>query len=134
MSSADQPIGAVDVVATSLYVSDIDLAVDWYRDKLGLEPAMVGADGHRYATYVLGGVFIVLEPIEAALESAGPGAESTTVNLVVDKEPAAARQALVERGVVCGPLVRSPGFVSFLVRDLDGNRFYVTKPIESASK
>ncbi len=127
MSGNDGPLGAVEMAATSLYVSDIDRAIDWYRDKLGLEPAMAGTDGHRYASYVLAGAFVVLEPIEAALEPAGPGTESTTVNLVVDNDPATVRDALVARGVVCGPLVKSPGFLSFLLRDLDGNRFYVTR-------
>jgi catechol 2,3-dioxygenase-like lactoylglutathione lyase family enzyme len=131
MSKPEGPLGHVGMVATTLYVSDIDQATNWYRDKLGLEPAMNGSDGHRYAGYLLGGVFVVLEPIEAALESAGPGAESTTVNLVVESEPAAVRDALLARGVECGSLVESPGFSSFLVRDLDGNRFYVTKPLSS---
>ena len=131
MSKAEGPLGQVGRAATSLYVSDIDRAINWYRDKLGLEPAMNGSDGHRYAGYLLGGVFVVLEPIEAALESAGPGAESTTVNLLVESEPAAVRDALVARGVVCGSLVESPGFLSFLMRDLDGNRFYVTRPLSS---
>ena len=131
MSKAEGPLGQVGMAATTLYVSDIDQAINWYRDKFGLEPAMNGTDGHRYAGYLLGGVFIVLEPIEAALESAGPGAESTTVNLVVESEPVAVRNALLARGVVCGSLVESPGFSSFLVRDLDGNRFYVTRPLSS---
>jgi catechol 2,3-dioxygenase-like lactoylglutathione lyase family enzyme len=128
MSIAESPLGAVAMAATSLYVSDIDKAVEWYRDKLGLEPHMPGTDGDRYAGYLLGGAIVVLEPIEAALESAGPGAESTTVNLVVEREPAVVRDALLARGVECGSLVESPGFLSFLIRDLDGNRFYVTKP------
>lgn len=128
MSNNEGPLGAVEMAATSLYVSDIDKAIDWYRDKLGLEPAMAGTDGHRYASYVLGGAFVVLEPIEAALEPTEPGTENTTVNLVVKNDPADVRDALVARGVVCGPLVKSPGFLSLLVRDLDGNRFYVTRP------
>ncbi len=131
MSNAQGPLGQVGMAATTLYVSDIDRALNWYRDKLGLEPAMNGSDGHRYAGYLLGGAFVVLEPIEAALESAGPGAESTTVNLVVEDEPATVRHALLARGVVCGSLVESPGFSSFLMRDLDGNRFYVTRPLSS---
>jgi catechol 2,3-dioxygenase-like lactoylglutathione lyase family enzyme len=128
MSNEESPLGEVGVAATTLYVSDLDKAIEWYRDKLGLEPTMPGADGHRYAGYLLGGVFVVLEPIEAALESSGPGAESTTINLVVGREPAVVRDALQVRGVECGPLVDSPGFSSFLIRDLDGNRFYVTRP------
>ena len=122
------PLGTVTLAATSLYVADLDAAVAWYRDVLGLEPAVLGRDGDRYASYLLGGVFVVLEPVTAALEAAGPGGESTTVNLLVDRDPAEVRLELLGRGVVCGPLVTSPGFSSFLVRDLDGNRFYVTRP------
>ena len=49
MSSAEGPLGVVTMAATTLYVSDIDKAIDWYRDKLGLEPAMAGTDDLRYA-------------------------------------------------------------------------------------
>jgi catechol 2,3-dioxygenase-like lactoylglutathione lyase family enzyme len=128
------PLGTVSLAATSLYVADIDRAIAWYRDKLGLEPAMAGTDGDRYASYLLGGVFVVLEPVEAALEAAGPGGESTTVNLLVDREPADVRTELVRRGVACGPVVDSPGFSSFLVRDLDGNRFYVSRPVSEQAR
>src|SRR5688500_14372091 len=108
MSSAEGPLGVVNMVATTLYVSDIDKAIVWYRDKLGLEPAMAGTDGHRHAAYLLGGGFVVLEPIEAALEAVGPGAESTTINVLVENDPAVAREELLARGVGCGPLVESP--------------------------
>jgi len=128
------PLGPVQLAATSLYVADLDAAVTWYREKLGLEPAMVGRDGDRYASYLLGGVFVVLEPVEAALEAAGPGGESTTVNVLVERDPAEVHAELVARGVTCGPIVRSPGFASFLVRDLDGNRFYVTRPHDAAAR
>jgi catechol 2,3-dioxygenase-like lactoylglutathione lyase family enzyme len=134
MSSGEGPLGVVSMVATTLYVSDFDKAIDWYRDKLGLEPAMAGTDGHRYAGYLLGGSFVVLEPIEAALESAGPGGESTTVNVVIESDPEVVYDALLARGVACTELTKSPGYVSFLMRDLDGNRFYVTRPHSSAAQ
>ena len=127
MSSADGPLGEVNMAATTLYVADLDKAIDWYRDTLGLEPAMAGKDGHRYASYLFGAAIVVLEPIEAALEAAGPGAESTTINVLIENDPAVVRDELLARGVACGPLVKS-GSLSFLMRDLDGNRFYVTRP------
>ena len=134
MNDAKGPLGAVSMAATTLYVSDFDKAVDWYRDKLGLQPTTVGTDGSRYAAYLLGGAFVVLEPIEAALEAVGPGAESTTVNLIVQDDPAVVRDALIARGVVCGPLRESPGYISFLMRDPDRNRFYVTRPHSSQAE
>jgi catechol 2,3-dioxygenase-like lactoylglutathione lyase family enzyme len=115
------------MAATSLYVADLDKSVAWYKDNLGLEPMAIGADGHRYASFSMGGAIVVLEPLEAALEPSEPRAENTTVNLIVDRDPAEVRDDLVGRGVPCGPLVSS-NFVSFLLRDPDGNRFYVTRP------
>jgi hypothetical protein len=45
---------------------------------------MVGTDGHRYATYQPAGALVGLEPIEAAIDAAPPGAESTTINVLVE--------------------------------------------------
>jgi catechol 2,3-dioxygenase-like lactoylglutathione lyase family enzyme len=128
MADRQSPLGTIEMAATSFYVDDIDAAVGWYEEKFGLQPAMAGTDGHRYASFLMGGAFVVLEPRDAALEAPEPGPEWTTVNLIVDRDPALVRSDLVERGVPCGDLVSSPHYLSFLVRDLDGNRFYVTRP------
>jgi catechol 2,3-dioxygenase-like lactoylglutathione lyase family enzyme len=128
------PLGTIDLAATSYYVRDLDRAVAWYREKLGLSPVASGTDGHGYASFVMGSAIIVLEPLEAALEAAQPGLESSTVNLVVSRDPEEVRSDLLGRGVTCGPIVPSPNFVSFLIRDLDGNRFYVTRPVSEAAK
>ncbi len=122
------PLGAISLAATTLYVRDLDAAVDWYRDMLGLEPMIVGRDRHGYAAYQLGPSILVLEPLEAAMEPAEPGSESTTVNLVINGDPASVREELLRRGVTCGRMVPSPNYQSFLIRDPDGNRFYVTRP------
>ena len=116
------------MVALSFYVADLDKAIAWYAGKLGLTPIAEGKDGHRYASYSLGGSIVVLEPIEAALEPEPLGRENTTLNVLVDADPAEVRVALLTAGVTCSDLAVSPGFVSFLVRDLDGNRFYVSRP------
>jgi catechol 2,3-dioxygenase-like lactoylglutathione lyase family enzyme len=128
MGDATSPLGTIELAATTLYVSDLDAAVAWYADKLGLDPVMAGSDTERYASYLFGASFVVLEPLTAALEAAPPGAESTTVNVLVDRDPAEVREELLARGVRCGPLVRSQ-YCSFLMRDLDGNRFYVARPV-----
>jgi catechol 2,3-dioxygenase-like lactoylglutathione lyase family enzyme len=127
------PLGDVVMVATTLYVSHIDAAIDWYRDKLGLEPTTVGTDDFRFAGYLLGGSFVVLEPIEAAVEVTGPP-ESTTVNIIIENDPADVFEALMSRGVACSGLAESPGYQSFFMRDLDGNRFYVTRPRSSEAQ
>jgi catechol 2,3-dioxygenase-like lactoylglutathione lyase family enzyme len=124
---ADSPLGTIGMVAVTLYVADLDAALAWYADKFGLEPMNEGSDGHRFAAFSLGGSIVVLEPIAAALEPAARGAENTTLNVVVERDPAEVREELIGRGVACGEIVLS-GFASFLVRDLDGNRFYITRP------
>jgi catechol 2,3-dioxygenase-like lactoylglutathione lyase family enzyme len=123
---ADSPLGTIGMCALTLYVADLDKAVDWYSEKLGLSPLALGSDGHRYASFSLGGSIVVLEPIEAALEPEPLGSDNSTLNVLVEDDPVAVRAALLERGVTCGEIVVS-GFVSFLMRDLDGNRFYITR-------
>ena len=128
------PLGTIDLAATTLYVSDLDAAVSWYEEMLGLQPMAVGTDGHGYASFMMGAAIVVLEPFEAALEPTKLGEENTTINLVVSRDPAEVRDDLIERGVTCGPLVASPNFVSFLIRDSDGNRFYVTRPVSQQAQ
>lgn len=123
------PLGTIQLAATSFYVKDLDRAVAWYLDKLGLSPVAVGTDGHGYASFMMGSSIVVLEPLEAALEAAEPGQESSTINVIVSRDPSEVRTDLMKRGVSCGTLVPSPNFVSFLIRDLDGNRFYITRPV-----
>lgn len=130
----DSPLGNIELAATSFYVSDLDAAVAWYEDKLGLQPMVVGTDGHGYASFLMGAAIMVLEPYEAALELANAGGENTTINLIVSRDPTEVREDLTGRGVTCGPLVASPNFLSFLIRDLDGNRFYVTRPVSQEAK
>jgi hypothetical protein len=134
VGSTSTPLGDVEVVATTLYASDLDRAVAWYEEKLGWCPTMLGSDGDRYAAYMVAGTLIVLEPLEAALEPAAPGHESSTVNLVVQREPREIREELVQRGVVCSDLVESPTYVSFLIRDGDGNRYYVARPVSQEAR
>jgi len=116
----------IGLVAVTLYVADLDKALRWYEEKLGWTPMAVGSDGHAYASFSLGGSIVVLEPIEAALEPQPLGADNTTLNVLVEEDPVEMRTELLSRGVSCGEIVVS-GFVSFLMRDLDGNRFYITR-------
>lgn len=122
-------LGEVTMAATSMYVADLDTAVEWYREMLDLEPVSLGTDRHPYATYSFNGALVVLEPLVALYEGGGAtGSGATSVNLVVDRDPAEVRADLVARGVDCSEIVES-NFSSFLVRDPDGNRFYVTAPL-----
>jgi catechol 2,3-dioxygenase-like lactoylglutathione lyase family enzyme len=129
MTDDQGPLGVIDLAATTMYVADLDAAISWYETVLGLRPLMVGTDGHRYATYQLGGALVVLEPIEAAIEPAAPGSESTTINLIVKRDASTVRKDLMDRGASCSEIVPSPHYNSFLMRDRDGNRFYVAQPV-----
>jgi catechol 2,3-dioxygenase-like lactoylglutathione lyase family enzyme len=131
MADDESPLGVVDLAATTLYVADLDAAISWYRSVLGLQPLMVGTDAHRYAIFQLGGALVVLEPIEAAIEPAVPGTESTTINLIVSRGASQVRDDLLNRGAGCSEIVESPHYHSFLMRDPDGNRFYVAQPVVS---
>jgi len=124
----ESPLGKIELAATTLYVSDFDAALAWYEEVLGLEPAMSGEDGDRYAAFMMGGGLLVLEPLAAAVEVGAPGEESTTVNLIVDRDPSVVREDLLARGVACGEILNSPNYTSFLMRDIDGNRFYISRP------
>lgn len=132
MTDSLGPLGTVTLAATTLYVADLDAALDWYDATLGLKPLMVGTDGHRYATFQLGGALVVLEPVEAAIDAAPPGAESTTINLLVERTSGEIHAELVGRGVRCSAIVDSPNYSSFLFLDLDGNRFYAAQPVKPA--
>jgi catechol 2,3-dioxygenase-like lactoylglutathione lyase family enzyme len=125
VTESESPLGSIQMAAVTLYVSDLDAALGWYDTKLGLRPMSESADGHRYAAFSIGGAIVVLEPIEAALEPAALGSENTTLNVVIDRDPEKVRTELLDRGVSCGELVASPNFISFLVRDPYGNRFYM---------
>lgn len=129
MLMTDRAIGDVTMVAVTLYVSDLDAALAWYDAKLGWQPISVGSDGHAYASFGLAGSIVVLEPIEAALEPKPFGTENTTLNVLVEDDPVEVRERLIAGGVECGEMVLS-GFASFLMRDPDGNRFYITRKRE----
>jgi catechol 2,3-dioxygenase-like lactoylglutathione lyase family enzyme len=128
------PLGTVDAAVTSLYVADLDAAIHGYDAMLGLQPVSVGDDVHPHAAYQLGGSLVVLEPIEAALEPAVPASENTTINLLVSRDASKVRRELLGRGVRCGEMADSPHYSSFLIRDLDGNRFHVSQPLSDEAQ
>jgi catechol 2,3-dioxygenase-like lactoylglutathione lyase family enzyme len=123
----DSPLGSIQMVACTLYVADLDIAIVWYDEKLGLRPMEVGVDADRFAAFSIGGAIVVLEPMEAALEPSSLGSENTTLNVLIDRDPVVVRAELVNQGVSCSDLAVSPNYVSFLLRDIDGNRFYISR-------
>jgi hypothetical protein len=94
----------------------------------------IGDEIHPHAAYQLGASLIVLEPIEAALEPSAPGSESTTINIMVSRDASDIRRELLRRGVRCSEMADSIHYSSFLIRDLDGNRFHISQPLSEQAE
>jgi catechol 2,3-dioxygenase-like lactoylglutathione lyase family enzyme len=125
----ESPLGAVTMAATTLYVADLDASVAWYHDLLEVEPVERTEDEFPYARYRVGGLTLVLEPVHAATDPVDSDrAGGAAINLVVDRDPSDVRADLVGRGITCTEIRESPQFASFLVRDPDGHRLYITRP------
>ena len=45
---SESPLGNIGLVAVTLYVANLDAALAWYADNLGLTPMSLGSDGHDY--------------------------------------------------------------------------------------
>jgi catechol 2,3-dioxygenase-like lactoylglutathione lyase family enzyme len=111
-------------------VRDVQAAVAWYRDKLGLAPSKVGADGpeHPFAAYEVGGLRLGLWQLPPDTARAREEADRNTyVVFTTDDDPEALRELLRERRVSVGRLQRSEGNAFFWFYDLDGNRFEVSR-------
>jgi predicted enzyme related to lactoylglutathione lyase len=111
------------IAYVNVFVADLDRAIAFYRDDLGLELAMHDAD-HGYASLQAGAVSLGLAvPGDEQRELVG---RHTGVGLAVD-DLEAEHARLVARGVAF-PMApeRQPwgGFMA-LVSDPDGNLFYL---------
>jgi catechol 2,3-dioxygenase-like lactoylglutathione lyase family enzyme len=105
-------LGALDHVW--FWVADMDRAVGWYREVLGL--SLVRRDGDEWAEFETGGARLALH---GARPEAQPG--GTVVFGVDDLE--AARVALAERGVSFEHVGEVDGYARYAIfRDPDGNR------------
>ncbi|HXA13195.1 MAG TPA: VOC family protein [Mycobacterium sp.] len=120
------------VVATVVRVRDVAASVRWYREKLGLEPIHVGADGpdHPIATYAIAGSVVTLWQLPSGQARVAADNDRNTYVVVVikdDLEPA--RQALIEKGVEVGEVRRSANNEFVWLHDPDGNRFELSRPL-----
>ena len=89
------------MVSTVVRVRDVAASVPWYREKLGLEPVHVGADGpdHPIAVYRIAGSVVSLWQLPANQARVRDDNDRNTYVVVVmngDLDPA--RHALIERG------------------------------------
>lgn len=120
------------MVATVVRVRDVAASVRWYRDKLGLEPIHVGADGpeHPFASYAIAGSVVTLWQLPTGQARDAEDNDRNTYLVVVingDLEPA--RQALIENGVDVGEVRSSANNEFVWFYDPDGNRFELSRPL-----
>ena len=120
------------MAATILRVRDVAASVEWYREKLGLDPVHVGADGpeHPIATYAIAGSVVTLWQLPAGqLRTREESERNSYVVAVLAGDIRAARQALVERGVDVGEVRRSANNEFVWFHDPDGNRWELSRPL-----
>jgi len=120
------------MVSTVVRVRDVAASVAWYREKLGLEPIHVGADGpeHPIAVYTIAGAVVSLWQLPANQARVLEDNDRNSYVVVVmngDLEPA--RLALIDRGVDVGEVRRSANNEFVWFHDLDGNRFELSRPL-----
>jgi catechol-2,3-dioxygenase len=120
------------MVSTVVRVRDVAASVAWYREKLGLEPIHVGADGpeHPIAVYTIAGAVVSLWQLPANQARAREDNDRNSYVVVVmngDLEPS--RLALIDRGVDVGEVRRSANNEFVWFHDLDGNRFELSRPL-----
>jgi catechol 2,3-dioxygenase-like lactoylglutathione lyase family enzyme len=120
------------MVATVVRVRDVAASVRWYREKLGLKPIQVGADGpdHPIASYAIAGSVVTLWQLPSGQARVAEDNDRNTYVVVVmkdDLEPA--RQALIENGVEVGEVRKSANNEFVWFHDPDGNRFELSRPL-----
>ena len=120
------------MVATVVRVRDVAASVRWYREKLGLEPIHVGADGpdHPIATYAIAGSVVTLWQLPSGQARVAEDNDRNTYVVVVMKDDLGpAQQALIEKGVEVGEVRRSANNEFVWFHDPDGNRFELSRPL-----
>jgi catechol 2,3-dioxygenase-like lactoylglutathione lyase family enzyme len=122
----------VSMAATILRVCDVAASVRWYREKLGLEPIHVGADGpeHPFASFAIAGAVVSLWQLPAGqAREVEDNDRNSYVVVVMTEGLGTVRQALVDRGVDVGEIRRSANNEFVWFNDLDGNRWELSRPL-----
>lgn len=120
------------MVATILRVRDVAASVQWYRDKLGLEPIHVGSDGpeHPIAAYAIGNSVVSLWQLPAGqARNPADNDHNTYVVVIMRDDLERARRALIEKGVDVGEIRWSANNEFVWFHDLDGNRWELSRPL-----
>jgi catechol 2,3-dioxygenase-like lactoylglutathione lyase family enzyme len=120
------------MVATVVRVRDVAASVAWYREKLGLEPIHVGADGpeNPIAVYAIAGAVVSLWQLPSNQARVREDNDRNTyVVVVLNGDLETARRELIDRGVDIGEVRRSANNEFVWFHDLDGNRFELSRPL-----
>jgi catechol 2,3-dioxygenase-like lactoylglutathione lyase family enzyme len=120
------------MVSTIVRVRDVAASVAWYREKLGLEPIHVGADGpeHPIAVYAIAGAVVSLWQLPPAQKRVCADNDRISyVVVVIDGDLESPRRTLIERGVDVGEVHRSANNEFVWFHDPDGNRFELSRPL-----
>jgi catechol 2,3-dioxygenase-like lactoylglutathione lyase family enzyme len=120
------------MVSTIVRVRDVAASVAWYREKLGLEPIHVGADGpeNPIAVYTIAGAVVSLWQLPAhQVRVREENDRNSYVVVVLNGDLEAARRDLIDRGVDVGEVRRSANNEFVWFHDLDGNRFELSRPL-----
>jgi catechol 2,3-dioxygenase-like lactoylglutathione lyase family enzyme len=120
--SPNKPVfNRVDTVI--LRVRDLGKAVEWYHERLGLEPIHTDPE-EGLSVLALGDTSVTLWQLKDGEEPPAPEAAGTFPIFGVP-DAKAARSELKRRGVDVGPLNKGGGVRFFTFRDPDGNRLEV---------
>jgi catechol 2,3-dioxygenase-like lactoylglutathione lyase family enzyme len=116
----------------TIYVSDMQRAVDFYHKTLEL-PLVFRAADHWAELDAGGGLHLGLHPASARGPAPGtPG--GITVGLAVDEPIALVVETLRNRGVIVdGPIVDAGGLALAFFTDPDGNPLYLAETTKGAS-
>jgi catechol 2,3-dioxygenase-like lactoylglutathione lyase family enzyme len=120
------------MVSTIVRVRDVAASVAWYREKLGLEPIHVGADGpeHPIAVYTIAGAVVSLWQLPANQSRVREDNDRNSYVVVVmngDLEPARRTSPTSTPLSIRARRSANNEFVWF--HDLDGNRFELSRPL-----
>ena len=118
------------MASTILRVRDVAASVEWYRDKLGLEPLHVGADGsHPIAAYIIGGMVVSMWQLPDGQERRREDSDTNSyVVAVVNGNVKRLHQEFQARGIEVAEYRESADNRFFWFYDPDHNRFEVAQP------
>jgi catechol 2,3-dioxygenase len=128
----DNTVAVIRGGNATIYVSDMQRAVDFYHDTLELRLVFRAGD-HWAELDAGGGLHLGLHPTPRRGPAPGtPGA--ITVGLAVDEPIAQVVQTLRNRGVtVDGPVMEEGGLALAFLSDPDGNPLYLAETADGRS-